>query len=665
MANLEENINNEIDIKHDEPVKIHLDEESAEVTAVEGDYGANQIQILEGLEAVRKRPGMYIGSTSARGLHHLVYEVVDNSIDEALAGYCTHIEVTIHKDNSITVTDNGRGIPVDMHESGKPAVEVVLTVLHAGGKFGGSGYKVSGGLHGVGVSVVNALSTNMEVKVKRDGKIHEITFEKGVTKEPLKVVGQTDETGTLVHFVPDAEIFDETVYDYDTLRHRLRELSFLNRGITIILTDERPEEVRQETFYFEGGISSFVEHLNRNKEIINPEPVYFNGTKDTTVVEIALQYNTSYSENIYSFVNNINTEEGGTHLAGFKSALTRAANDFARRQGIIKNNEDNLVGEDIREGLTCVISIKLREPQFEGQTKTKLGNSEVHGIVDSIVSEGLSEYFEENPVISKKIIEKSIMASRAREAARKARELTRRKNALEVSSLPGKLADCSVKDPEQAEIYLVEGDSAGGSAKQGRDRRFQAILPLRGKILNVEKARLDKILNNEEIRTMITAFGSGIGSEFDITKRRYGKIIIMTDADVDGAHIRTLLLTFFYRYMRPLIENGHVYIAQPPLYQIRKGRSHWYTYSDEELAQKLDEIGRDGITVQRYKGLGEMNPEQLWETTMDPEKRTVLQVHLREAEEADSIFTILMGDKVEPRRRFIEEHANLVRNLDL
>lgn len=608
---------------------------------------------------------MYIGSTSARGLHHLVYEVVDNSIDEALAGYCTHIEVTIHKDNSITVTDNGRGIPVDMHESGKPAVEVVLTVLHAGGKFGGSGYKVSGGLHGVGVSVVNALSTNMEVKVKRDGKIHEITFEKGVTKEPLKVVGQTDETGTLVHFVPDAEIFDETVYDYDTLRHRLRELSFLNRGITIILTDERPEEVRQETFYFEGGISSFVEHLNRNKEVINPEPVYFNGTKDTTVVEIALQYNTSYSENIYSFVNNINTEEGGTHLAGFKSALTRAANDFARRQGIIKNNEDNLVGEDIREGLTCVISIKLREPQFEGQTKTKLGNSEVRGIVDSIVSEGLSEYFEENPVISKKIIEKSIMASRAREAARKARELTRRKNALEVSSLPGKLADCSVKDPEQAEIYLVEGDSAGGSAKQGRDRRFQAILPLRGKILNVEKARLDKILNNEEIRTMITAFGSGIGSEFDITKRRYGKIIIMTDADVDGAHIRTLLLTFFYRYMRPLIENGHVYIAQPPLYQIRKGRSHWYTYSDEELAQKLDEIGRDGITVQRYKGLGEMNPEQLWETTMDPEKRTVLQVHLREAEEADSIFTILMGDKVEPRRRFIEEHANLVRNLDL
>lgn len=665
MADFNEKTQSEIDKNIDETIKIHLDEESAQVTAVEGDYGANQIQILEGLEAVRKRPGMYIGSTSSRGLHHLVYEVVDNSIDEALAGYCTHVEVTIHKDNSITVTDNGRGIPVDMHESGKPAVEVVLTVLHAGGKFGGSGYKVSGGLHGVGVSVVNALSSYMDVRVKRDGKVYAISFEKGITKESLHVIGETTETGTYVHFLPDAEIFDETVYDYDTLRHRLRELSFLNRGITITLSDERGEELRKEVFYFEGGISSFVEHLNRNKEVINPEPVYFNGTKDTTVVEIALQYNTSYSENIYSFVNNINTEEGGTHLAGFKSALTRAANDFARRQGIIKNNDDNLQGEDIREGLTCVISIKLREPQFEGQTKTKLGNSEVRGIVDSIVTEGLSEYFEENPVVSKKIIEKSIMASRAREAARKARELTRRKNALEVSSLPGKLADCSVKDPEQAEIYLVEGDSAGGSAKQGRDRRFQAILPLRGKILNVEKARLDKVLNNEEIRTMITAFGSGIGEEFDITKRRYGKIIIMTDADVDGAHIRTLLLTFFYRYMKPLIENGHVYIAQPPLYQIRKGKSHWYTYSDEELAQKLDEIGRDGITVQRYKGLGEMNPEQLWETTMDPEKRTVLQVNLREAEEADSIFTILMGDKVEPRRRFIEEHASLVRNLDI
>ena len=661
MANLEENINNEIDIKHDEPVKIHLDEESAEVTAVEGDYGANQIQILEGLEAVRKRPGMYIGSTSARGLHHLVYEVVDNSIDEALAGYCTHIEVTIHKDNSITVTDNGRGIPVDMHESGKPAVEVVLTVLHAGGKFGGSGYKVSGGLHGVGVSVVNALSTNMEVKVKRDGKIHEITFEKGVTKEPLKVVGQTDETGTLVHFVPDAEIFDETVYDYDTLRHRLRELSFLNRGITIILTDERPEEVRQETFYFEGGISSFVEHLNRNKEIINPEPVYFNGTKDTTVVEIALQYNTSYSENIYSFVNNINTEEGGTHLAGFKSALTRAANDFARRQGIIKNNEDNLVGEDIREGLTCVISIKLREPQFEGQTKTKLGNSEVRGIVDSIVSEGLSEYFEENPVISKKIIEKSIMASRAREAARKARELTRRKNALEVSSLPGKLADCSVKDPEQAEIYLVEGDSAGGSAKQGRDRRFQAILPLRGKILNVEKASIDKVLANAEIKTMINAFGCGFsegyGNDFDIKKLRYDKIIIMADADVDGAHISTLLLTLFYRFMPELIYEGDVYIARPPLYNAMPARGkEEYLYDDKAL-ERYRKTHKGAFTLQRYKGLGEMDAQQLWETTLNPETRLLKLVEIEDARMASDITEILMGTEVPPRKAFIYEHA--------
>lgn len=661
----------EMNVEH---IQINKDEQLAEISSVEGDYGASQIQVLEGLEAVRKRPGMYIGSTSARGLHHLVYEVVDNSIDEALAGYCTHIEVIIHRDNSITVVDNGRGIPVDMHESGKPAVEVVLTVLHAGGKFGGSGYKVSGGLHGVGVSVVNALSTYMKVRVKRDGKIHEIDFKQGITVQPLTIIGDTAETGTTVTFLPDPTIFDETVYSYDTLKHRLRELAFLNHGITITLTDEREEveledgttKCKSEVFYFEGGISSFVEYLNRTKECINTEPIYFNGAKDTTIVEIAMQYNTSYTENIYSFVNNINTEEGGTHLVGFRAALTRAANDFARKQGIIKTSEDNLAGEDIREGLTCVISVKLQEPQFEGQTKTKLGNSEVRGIVDSIVTEGLNEYFEENPAVSKKIIEKSIMASRAREAARKARELTRRKNALEVSSLPGKLADCSIKDPEQAEIYLVEGDSAGGSAKQGRDRRFQAILPLRGKILNVEKARLDKILNNEEIRTMITAFGSGIGEDFDLAKRRYGKIIIMTDADVDGAHIRTLLLTFFYRYMKPLIENGHVYIAQPPLYQIKKGRTgHWYTYSDEELNQKLAEVGRDGVTVQRYKGLGEMNPEQLWETTMDPDKRTILQVHLAEAEEADEIFTILMGEKVEPRRKFIEENAQRVRNLDL
>lgn len=646
-------------------VEIHTDESSAEVTAVEADYGAEQIQILEGLEAVRMRPGMYIGSTSERGLHHLVYEVVDNSIDEALAGYCDHIDVTIHKDNSITVVDNGRGIPVDMHESGKPAVEVVLTVLHAGGKFGGDGYKVSGGLHGVGVSVVNALSTSMEVQVKRDGKVYEIAFERGVTTKPLTVVGTTAETGTRVHFVPDPEIFSVTTYSYETLRHRLRELSFLNHGITIGLHDERVEPARSESFHFEGGISSFVEHLNRKKEVLNPEPIYFNGVKDDTVVEIAMQYNDSYQENIYSFVNNINTEEGGTHLAGFKLALTRAANDFARKQGILKDKDSNLSGDDVREGLTCVISLKIREPQFEGQTKTKLGNSEVRGIVDSIVTEGLSEYFDENPAITKRIIDKAIMAARAREAARKARELTRRKNALEVSSLPGKLADCSVKDPEQAEIYLVEGDSAGGSAKQGRDRRFQAILPLRGKILNVEKARLDKIFANAEIRTMITAFGTGISEDFDLSKRRYDKIIIMTDADVDGAHIRTLLLTFLYRYMKPLIEHGHVYIAQPPLYQIRKGKKHWYTYSDDELARKLDEVGRDGVTVQRYKGLGEMNPEQLWETTMDPEGRTMLRVEMEDAEEADELFTILMGDKVEPRRQFIEENAKLVRNLDI
>ncbi|MDQ0203672.1 DNA topoisomerase (ATP-hydrolyzing) subunit B [Pectinatus haikarae] len=659
---LDENKNDPIDLSD---IKINHEEMSSEVTAVKSKYDAKQIQVLEGLEAVRKRPGMYIGDQSSHGLHHLVSEVVDNSIDEALAGYCTHIEVTIHKDNSITVSDNGRGIPIDMHESGKPAVEVVLTILHAGGKFGGSGYKVSGGLHGVGVSVVNALSREMDVRVKRGGKIYGISFAYGMTKVPLHEIGTTETTGTTVRFQPDDTIFTETVYDYDILKQRLRELAFLNCGIHITLTDERDESDRTEVFYDEGGISSFVKYLDRNKDILSEEPVYFNGQKDDTIVEIALQYTTSYSENIYGYVNNIHTEEGGTHLAGFKSALTRAANDFARKQNILKNNDSALSGEDVREGITCIINLKVREPQFEGQTKTKLGNSDVRGIVDSIVTEGLNEYFEENPAITKKIIEKSIMASRAREAARKARDLTRRKNALEVSSLPGKLADCSIKDPMQAEIYLVEGDSAGGSAKQGRDRRFQAILPLRGKILNVEKARLDRILNNEEIRTMITAFGSGIGEDFDIEKSRYGKIIIMTDADVDGAHIRTLLLTFFYRYMQPLIKNGRVFIAQPPLYQVRKGRQHWYTYSDEELSLKLDEIGRDGITVQRYKGLGEMNPEQLWETTMDPEGRTVLRVDLMQAEEADSIFSVLMGDKVEPRRRFIEEHADLVRNLDL
>ena len=644
-------------------VRINLEDVGAEVSAVDGEYGAEQIQVLEGLEAVRKRPGMYIGSTSERGLHHLVYEVVDNSIDEALAGYCTDINVVIHQDNSITVTDNGRGIPVDLHETGKPAVEVVLTVLHAGGKFGGDGYKVSGGLHGVGVSVVNALSEYMEVEVKRDGKIHAISFKRGVTVSPMKVIGETEETGTRVHFLPDKEIFSVTEYSYDTLKHRLRELSFLNKEITIHLMDERSG--KNESFHFDGGIRSFVQHLNKKKEVLNPEPIYFNGTKDDIVVEIALQYNDSYQENIYSFVNNINTEEGGTHLAGFKIALTRAANDYAKKNNIIKGNQSNLSGEDIREGITSVISLKIREPQFEGQTKTKLGNSEVRGIVDSIVSEGLNEYFEEHPDITKKILDKAVMAARAREAARKARELTRRKNALEVSSLPGKLADCSVKDPAHCEIFIVEGDSAGGSAKQGRDRRFQAILPIRGKILNVEKARLDRIYANAEIRTMITAFGSGISDEFDLSKLRYNKIVIMTDADVDGAHIRTLLLTFFYRYMKPLIEHGHVYIAQPPLYQIRKGKKSWYTYSDDELTAKLDEVGRDSAVIQRYKGLGEMNPEQLWDTTMNPEGRTMLQVSMEDAEAADELFTILMGDKVEPRRQFIEEHAKLVRNLDI
>jgi DNA gyrase subunit B len=630
---------------------------------VNGSYDAGQIQVLEGLEAVRKRPGMYIGSTSARGLHHLVYEVVDNSIDEAMAGYCDKINVIIHQDNSITVVDNGRGIPVDMHETGKPAVEVVLTVLHAGGKFGGGGYKVSGGLHGVGVSVVNALSTQMRVVVKRNEKIHQISFERGNTKEPLQVIGDTTETGTTTTFKPDPEIFEETVYSFDTLRQRLRELAFLNRGIRIMLTDERSGETAE--FHYEGGIVSFVEHLNKTKDAIHPAPIYVKGSKDTTVAEIALQYNDSYVENIFSFVNNINTHEGGTHLSGFKIALTRSVNDYARKCNLLKENDENLSGEDIREGLTAIISVKLEEPQFEGQTKTKLGNSDVRGVVDAIVSEGLNEFFEENPAVTKKIIEKTIMASRAREAARKARELTRRKSALEVSSLPGKLADCSIKDPEQAEIYLVEGDSAGGSAKQGRDRRFQAILPLRGKILNVEKARLDRILNSDEIRAMITAFGTGIGEEFDINKKRYNHIIIMTDADVDGAHIRTLLLTFFYRYMQPLIEGGHVYIAQPPLYLIKKGREHWYLYSDAEMDNLLNRIGREGISVQRYKGLGEMNPEQLWETTMNPEGRTILQVQLEDAVAADEMFSVLMGDKVEPRRKFIEENAAKVRNLDI
>jgi DNA gyrase subunit B len=632
-------------------------------TTVNGNYGADQIQVLEGLEAVRRRPGMYIGSTSAKGLHHLVYEVVDNSIDEALAGYCDRVEVIIRPDNSVTVVDNGRGIPVDMHESGLPAVEVVLTKLHAGGKFGGEGYKVSGGLHGVGVSVVNALSETLDVQVKRDGKIHQIKFARGITVSKLEVVGQTEETGTVTTFKPDAEIFEETVFSFETLEHRLRELAFLNRNIFIGLTDERTG-TRKE-FHYEGGIASFVKYLNKNKDILHEEPIYISGMTEETAVEIAMQYNDGYVETVFSYVNNINTQEGGTHLSGFKTALTRAINDYARKNNLLKENDENLSGEDVREGLTAIISLKVREPQFEGQTKTKLGNSEVRGIVDTLVFEGLNEFFEENPAVTRKIIEKSVLASRAREAARKARELTRRKNALEVSSLPGKLADCSVKDPEQAEIYLVEGDSAGGSAKQGRDRRFQAILPLRGKILNVEKARLDKILNNEEIRAMITAFGCGISDDFGIEKARYGRIIIMTDADVDGAHIRTLLLTFFYRYMQPLLVAGKVYIAQPPLYLVKKGKEHWYLYSDEELERRLTLSGRDGVTVQRYKGLGEMNPEQLWETTMNPETRTILQVTLEDAAVADDIFSKLMGDKVEPRRQFIEEYAKKVKNLDI
>ena len=632
-------------------------------------YGAEQIQVLEGLEAVRKRPGMYIGSTSTRGLHHLVYEVVDNSIDEALAGYCTHIEVTIQEDNSITVVDNGRGIPVAMHKIGKPAVEVVLTVLHAGGKFGGDGYPISGGLHGVGISVVNALSVWTKVQVKRDGYLWDISFTRGVTDQPLRKVRPLEageETGTKVSFKPDHEIFPDTVYDFNTLKTRLRELAFLNKGLHITLTDKRGEG-KSEVYCYEGGLTSFVEFLNESHQAVNPTVINVDGEKNKVIVDIAMQYNDGYSENILTFVNDIFTEEGGTHLSGFRSGLTRTINDYGRSAGIIKENEDNLSGEDVREGLTAVISVKVREPQFEGQTKTKLGNSEVKGIVDNIVSDGLKEFFEEHPSEAKAIINKTISASRARQAARRARELTRRKNALEISSLPGKLADCSEKNPDQTEIYLVEGDSAGGSAKQGRDRRFQAILPLRGKIINVEKARLDKILANDEIRSMITAFGTGIGQEFDLSKRRYDKIIIMTDADVDGAHIRTLLLTFFYRFMKPLITDGHVYIAQPPLYQVRKGKQVWYFYTDESMQAKLDELGRDNnnVVVQRYKGLGEMNPEQLWETTMAPENRTMLKVELEDAAEADCIFSVLMGDKVEPRRKFIEENAKKVRNLDL
>lgn len=638
-----------------------------EATAVKGNYNAEQIHVLEGLEAVRKRPAMYIGSTSSRGLHHLVYEVVDNSIDEALAGYCSDIKVIIHKDNSITVIDNGRGIPVDMmKKEKKPAVEVIMTVLHAGGKFGDGGYKVSGGLHGVGVTCVNALSEHMEVEVRRGGKCYGIEFAKGKTSKKLYEKGDCETTGTTVHFKPDATIFTETEYSYDSLRLRIRELAFLNKGITISLTDERAED-KSETFHFAGGIIEYVEFMDKDKDKINPKPIYLEGEKNAVIVEVAMQYCDTYSENIFTYVNNINTEEGGTHLSGFRKALTRTINAYARKTNMLKENEDALSGDDVREGLTAVLSLKVQNPQFESQTKIKLGNSEVMPIVDNLVGDTLAEFMEENPQVAKKLVEKAIIAARARLAARKARELTRRKNAMDLGGLPGKLADCKSRNVEDTEIYLVEGDSAGGSAKQGRNSDFQAILPLRGKILNVEKARLDKVLSSEEIRNMITAFGCGIGDDFNLDKARYGKIIIMTDADVDGAHIRTLLLTFFYRYMQPLIKEGHVFIAQPPLYLIRKNqKQHYYAYSDEELQQILDEVGRDtNPYVQRYKGLGEMNPGQLWETTMDPAARTILQVHLEDAAEADRIFSILMGDKVEPRRQFIEDNAKKVRNLDL
>ncbi len=628
-------------------------------------YDESQIQVLEGLEAVRKRPGMYIGSTSSRGLHHLVYEIVDNSIDEALAGYCKNIVVYINEDNSIEVEDDGRGMPVGMHpKMKKSTVEVIMTILHAGGKFGGGGYKVSGGLHGVGASVVNALSEKCIVTVKREGHLWQQEYERGKVMSELKVIGDSDETGTKTYFKPDADIFDETVFDFNVLAQRLRELAFLNKGINITLVDRR--EDKKEVYHYEGGIKSFVSYLNRNKEVLHPEPIYVEGNKDGILVEVALQYNDGYNENIFSFANNIDTIEGGTHLVGFKTALTRVLNEYAKKFGHLKENDKNLSGDDIREGLTAVVSVKIGEPQFEGQTKTKLGNSEVRGIVDSIVGEGVSVFLEENPSVSKIIIDKALMAARARDAARKARELTR-KSVLERSSLPGKLADCSSKDPRECEIYIVEGDSAGGSAKQGRNRKFQAILPLRGKILNVEKQRLDRILNADTIRSMITAFGAGIGPDFDIEKIRYNRIIIMTDADVDGAHIRTLLLTFFYRYMRDLIDGGHVYIAQPPLYKVNKNKKEAYAYSDEELEAILEEFGgKDNSTsIQRYKGLGEMNAEQLWDTTMDPEKRILLKATVEDAMQADEIFTILMGDKVEPRREFIQQNAKLVSNLDI
>ena len=636
------------------------------------EYGAEQIQILEGLEAVRKRPGMYIGTTSSRGLHHLVYEIVDNAVDEALAGYCTEIDVLINKDNSITVTDNGRGVPVDINaKAGKPAVEVVFTILHAGGKFGGGGYKVSGGLHGVGASVVNALSEWLEVRVKRNGHIYEQRYQRGKVMEPLTIVGDCplEETGTMVHFLPDKEIFTETtVYEYDILKQRLREMAFLTKGIKIILRDEREGIEQERVFHYEGGIKEFVEYLNKSKTPLYEQIIYCEGVKNNVQVEVAMQHNDSYTESTFTFVNNINTPEGGTHLAGFKNALTKTFNDYARANRILKDSDQNLTGDDIREGLTAIVSVKIEDPQFEGQTKQKLGNTEARTAVDSVVSEQLTYFLEQNPAVAKAICEKSLLAQRARDAARKARDLTRRKTALESTSLPGKLADCTDKNPENCEIYIVEGDSAGGSAKTARSRATQAILPLRGKILNVEKARLDHVLGNAEIKAMITAFGTGIHDDFDISKLRYHKIIIMTDADVDGAHIATLLLTFLYRFMPELIKQGHVYLAQPPLYKVEKNKKVWYAYNDDELNAIMTEIGRDqNNKVQRYKGLGEMDAEQLWETTMDPHKRVLLRVNMNEDDdsELDVTFSTLMGDKVEPRRDFIEANAKFVKNLDI
>ena len=642
---------------------------SEEQISAAQEYGADQIQILEGLEAVRKRPGMYIGSTSSKGLHHLVYEIVDNAVDEALAGFCDTVKVYINEDNSITVRDNGRGIPVGINKKkGIPAVEVVFTILHAGGKFGGGGYKVSGGLHGVGASVVNALSTWLEVDIFHEGKIYRQRYERGKVMYPLKIVGDTDKRGTEVRFLPDPTIFEETIFDFSVLKQRLREMAFLTKGLKIVLKDKRPEENVALTFHYEGGIREYVEYLNKSKEVLYPQVIYCEGKKGDVVVEVALQHNDSYNEGVYSFVNNITTPEGGTHLAGFRSALTKTFNDYARKNKLLKDSEQNLTGDDIREGLVAIVSIKIPEPQFEGQTKQKLGNSEARGAVDSVVSEQLTYFLEQNPNVAKIICEKAVLAQRAREAERKARDLTRRKSALDGMSLPGKLADCSDKDPQNCEIYIVEGDSAGGSAKTARSRATQAILPLRGKILNVEKSRLDKILVNNEIRAMITAFGTGIHEDFDITKLRYNKIIIMTDADVDGAHIATLLLTFLYRFMPDLIKEGHVYLAQPPLYKVEKNKKVWYAYSDEELNKILTDIGRDGNNkIQRYKGLGEMDASQLWETTMDPEKRILLRVNMDDdaASELDMTFDTLMGDRVEPRREFIEANAKYVQNLDI